>query len=460
MGDRSADGVDVVPATTAQLASYTQAKAQLDAFKVPALYDSKDIHARVFFALFDGTGNDAIKDPEHITNVGRLISQIEDAERKNPNIGHFYLEGPGTQPGLAGLWDRITGGTYTERIDKMYGKFIAESARWLKDDPDAKISVVSVGFSRGAEQAAGFSRMVDELGIQDPRSQIIKGERSLVEQISYAAPALRAEGTIAQALGLYDPVATGVPSQHDRRPPPSVVSGIQIKAADEHRTAFPSTAIIEQGVSMDGRFMGVTTAGAHSDIGGGYILDGLAKRNFNLMTQYLNGVMGEPSIKEIKVERNPYRDVIHDSTQHQWFYIETSIRKSVSELNPNGEAKEPMDHALVAPYLRKAALQQPGGSELQGTQQQDEAHKRAEAFKNMPESKALAEHPELAPAFAAYKSAVSQFWEKHPDGKESVGQAVMKHLRSQMADNLKTGALVKPMESVAIRQPARSERER
>lgn len=354
MAARSKDGVDVTPASAAQLGTYAVAEQLLDAFKVPKLYDAADTHARVFIALFDGTGNDAIKDPQHITNVGRLKLQIEEIGRKNPHVGHFYKEGPGTQDGLSGLWDRITGGTYTERIEAMYDKFDRQAARWLKEDPDARISLVSVGFSRGAEQAAGFARLVDERGIQDPTARVVERVVGQDDQVVYTAPPLRADGKIPQALGLYDPVATGEPGQHDRRPPPSVVSGIQITAGNEYRAAFPSTTIIEQGVSADGRFLGVTTAGAHSNIGGSYQLDGLSRRNFNLMAKYLDGVLGEDVIKRLDVVPNARLDVIHDSTQHQWFYREVPTRQSVTELDPQDRPIEPADRVLVAPYLREA----------------------------------------------------------------------------------------------------------
>ena len=354
MADRSKDGVDVTPASAAQLATYVLAEAQLDAFRVPKLYDAADPHARVFLALFDGTGNDAVKDPQHITNVGWLKAQIEEVGRKNPNVGHFYKEGPGTQDGLAGLWDGITGGTYTERIEAMYDKFARQAARWLKEEPNAKISLVSVGFSRGAEQAAGFARLVDERGVQDPTAKVVERAVGQDDQVMYTAPPLRAEGTIPQVLGLYDPVATGEPGQHDRRPPPSIVSGMQIKAGNEYRAAFPSTTIIEQGVSADGRFLGVTTAGAHSNIGGSYQLDGLSRRNFNLMAKYLNGVLGEDVIKGLDVVPSPKKDVIHDSTQHQWFYRQVPVRQSVTDLDPQDRPVEPADRALVAPYLREA----------------------------------------------------------------------------------------------------------
>lgn len=343
MGGRSKDGVDVRAATPAELSSFVRVGDQLAAFRVPRLYDSNDSNRRVFFALFDGTGNDL----KHSTNVALLNKQIEEMSRKNPNIGFFYKEGPGTQGGLTGLLDGITGGTYIDRIEAMYVQFYELAARWLKDNPKASISVISVGFSRGAEQAAGFTRLVDERGIQNPAARIVDRFMGDIEQVYYVAPPLRPGGTIPQAIGLYDPVATGEPEAHDRRPPPSVVSGFQIKARNEHRALFPSTTIIQQGISSAGRFLGVTTPGAHSDIGGGYELDGLSRRNFNLMATYLNATLGETLIRSLKVTPSSIRDVIHDSTQHQWFYQKDKVRQSVVELDPIGKLIEPVNQDLV-----------------------------------------------------------------------------------------------------------------
>lgn len=364
----STNGVDVTVATPEQLATYAVAEHQLNAFEVPRLYTSSDPNSRVFFALFDGTGNDAIKDPKNLTNVGLLKNQVDLLADKNPNIAGFYKEGPGTQDNkLFRLVDGAIGGTYHERIEAMYDQFSRQSERWLKENPDAKISVVSVGFSRGAEQAAGFSRVVDERGIQDAKSKVLVPAFNGEEQkVSYMVPPLRDSRTVPQALALYDPVGTGEPARNDRRPPPSVLSGVQITAADELRTVFPSSAIIPQGVSTDGRFIGVTTAGAHSNIGGSYELNGLSHRNFNLMATYLNRTLGEPLIKQVNVPVEPERNVIHDSTQHLFIYRRASEREVIQHCSGPGPRKEiePVDPALALQYLQKNRAQHQENSNL------------------------------------------------------------------------------------------------
>lgn len=342
------DGVDVKVATSEHLASYSKAQAQLDAFKVPNLYDSNDPNARVFIALFDGTGNDAINDPAHITNVGILKKQLEDINSQNPNIRGAYKEGPGTQDGAMGTLDGALDVTYNARIETMYEKFLLQSESWLQENPNAKISVVSVGFSRGAEQAAGFSRIVAERGVQDIQSQIVQAPHDGSDQtsISYTASPLVIGDTIPQALGLFDPVATGIPSLNDRRPPPTVITGFQISAADERRMQFPATNYVNEGMSADGRFLRVMTAGAHSDIGGGYEKNGLPYRNFNMMSQFLNGALGDNLIKKLDIPADPAMSVIHDSSQHKVYWVKMSERTEKTSLDFFGKKMEPMNPAM------------------------------------------------------------------------------------------------------------------
>lgn len=347
---QKSDGVDVRRATAEQLASYDIAQKQIDGFHVPQLYNQNDPNSRVFVALFDGTGNDAIHDPEHITNVGLLKDQLEAAARQNPNIAGYYKEGPGTQGGLRGVYDGATGGTYQQRLEAMYREFDKQAAAWLRENPNAKISVVSVGFSRGAEQAAGFTRMVDERGVQDPAGRRV--EKSLFgdDKVSYVKPPLQVPGQIAQAMALYDPVATGAPKHNDRRPADSVLSGVQIKAGNEYRDLFPADNIIPQGLSEDKRFLGVTTAGCHSDIGGGYKLNGLSTRNFNLMSGYLNATLGTNLVQKLEVPTAPEMSVIHDSSQHKFFYLKSEVRGTTAKQDPQGLAVEPVDPKIAEQF--------------------------------------------------------------------------------------------------------------
>lgn len=332
MSQSKDEGYSVALATTRQLDSYRIAQQHVDAFASPVLYDKSDDHARVFFALFDGTGNDMVQDPEHMTNVGLVAAQLMRVIEKNAHIGAFYKEGVGTQGGWPGMYDKATGSSFSQRVEMMYVAFSEQAERWIEEDSLAHISVVIIGYSRGAEQSAAFSRILDTRGVLT--QEWAKGGVSREQfQEYFDAPRLREPGTIPQALALLDPVGTFEPQKHDRRPAPSVVTGLQISAADERRALFPLSHIMGPGLSEDGRFLGITTAGAHSDIGGGFLMDGLARCNFNLLACYLNGMLKEPvfTMREVPALSQL---VVHDAW---WTYILLEERVISLKLEPTGK---------------------------------------------------------------------------------------------------------------------------
>ena len=339
-GERHPDGVSTIPATASDLASFPRASGQLAAFSAPVLLASDRPNDRLFVAAFDGTGNSMMTDaPENHTNVARIAKQVESL--KDPAIAQGYVEGPGTQGGLSGAYDLAKGYTYEARMEDMYLQFVKQSAAWLKENPDADIRIAAIGFSRGAEQAAGFTRMVEERGIRNPEgAQVTRDGDGRVLHVDYIGAPLREPGTVIQAVGLFDPVGTGEPRDHDRRLPPSVVSGFQITADDERRNLFQSTRVMDPGVTDGGRFLNVTVAGAHSDIGGGYAQDGIGIRSGNVMIDYLNGLSDRPYLDKREEPTDPARNMIHRSEEHQFFY-RTSVydkagtRGVIEELAPS-----------------------------------------------------------------------------------------------------------------------------
>ena len=331
-GERHPDGVSTEPASFADLASFRHASEQLRTLSAPVLHDGRRPADRLFVASFDGTGNSMLKDaPENHTNVAFIHGQVKALEKRaltehgTTTMAGGYVEGPGTQGGIGGGIDLMTGQSYEARMEDMYLQFVKQSAAWLKENPDADIRIAAIGFSRGAEQAAGFTRMVEERGIRNPEgAQVTRDGDGRVLHVDYIGPPLREPGTVIQAVGLFDPVGTGEPRDHDRRLPPSVVSGFQITADDERRNLFQSTRVMDPGVTDGGRFLNVTVAGAHSDIGGGYTQDGIGIRSGNLMIDYLNGLSDRPFLDKREEPSDPARNVIHRSEEHRFFY-RTSI---------------------------------------------------------------------------------------------------------------------------------------
>jgi len=346
------DSVSYYPASPEQLRSYAHAADALSDFHAPVFVRSDNPHDRLFVAAFDGTGNDKNKDPNHATNVAGISDQVERLDDARIQVG--YVAGPGTQDNLLSrAWDGMTGGTYDERLEEMYDKLVTQAKEWKAQDPEAQIRLANIGFSRGAEQAAGFARLVHERGIIDPDSvklTIDDRGRKQAQPTGYLVP----PGRVAQAEALFDPVNTGRPEARDRRPPPSVISGFQITAEDERRNKFISDRIIDPGMSADGRFLGVAVAGAHSDIGGSYHRDGLAIRSDNLMVDYLNALSDKPFLKKSAEPDDPRLNVVHRSEEGLLIY---RLDRKVDRDTPHGY------NALLVPRREAGSVADPYGAE-------------------------------------------------------------------------------------------------
>ncbi|NIJ69051.1 T6SS phospholipase effector Tle1-like catalytic domain-containing protein [Xanthomonas sp. 60] len=316
---------------------------------MPRLVDSGNPHERLFIAAFDGTGNNFHKDPLHATNVARIFKQLEDVEAEGDPIFIRYLEGPGTQSNpITRTVDAALGHTYEERLEQMYADLADKAKEWRQADPEVQIRVFSTGFSRGASQAAGFTNLLHERGIVDLASRAVDANGRTIYTRHIAAP-----GLTPQAVGLFDPVATGIPERFDRRLAPSVVSGLQITALDETRVRFPSDQVIPPGASADGRFLNLQVAGAHSDIGGGYLRDGLAIRSCNLMTDYCNALRpGAPLLEKVHEPSDPRLNVVHRSHEGMVLF---QVDRQVDRATPEGvNARLAPDRLAAADALAHA----------------------------------------------------------------------------------------------------------
>ena len=326
-GNRHPDGVRADAATAAHLDSFESAQHALGRFSAPVLLDESNAEQRLFVASFDGTGNSK-RDATKFTNVALIDEQFRSYARDaEDRIGYVpihagYVEGPGTQGGVSGMVDAVYGGSYEARIEDMYFQFVSQAKVWLDENPGADIRILATGFSRGAEQAAGFTRLVEERGIQNPTGAIFKRDADglIIGQVSYPNPPLRSPGSVIQAAALFDPVGTGAPRQNDRRLAESVVSAFQITALDERRNLFQGTRITDFGATSDGRFLNVGVSGAHSDIGGGYQRDGLGILAGNLGVDYVNSMIRPPPLEKRALPDDPDRYVVHRSEEHLFIY--------------------------------------------------------------------------------------------------------------------------------------------
>jgi Uncharacterized alpha/beta hydrolase domain (DUF2235) len=312
------DGVGHTAATPAQLADYERAAEQLAQLRTPVLLDTTNPHQRLYVQAFDGTGNNKIKDPLHATNVAKISDQLETlkAQGGGRQIHVEYQVGPGTQDSaLERNVDLIRGHTFKPNIEETYARLVRQINRDIRTDPALEPRFASMGFSRGASQTAGFARLLDERGVPDLRSRYVDA----VGETRFSNYIVKPGETI-QAVGLFDPVATGVPMNFDRRLPSSVVSAFQVTAQNEMRVVFPSDQIVPPGLSANGRYLNVMVPGAHSDIGGSYYRDGLSVRSSNLMVDYLNGLSNEPLLQKSFEPQDVRFNVVHKSTEGMLMY--------------------------------------------------------------------------------------------------------------------------------------------
>jgi hypothetical protein len=316
---------------------YQDANTALSHFGTPIFVHANDPHERLYVAAFDGTGNDKFKDPSHATNVAKIETQLDDLQTAGGHqVAGGYVIGPGTQDNfISRTLDGATGYTHEVRVEKMYQLFIQQVGEWHRQDPDIHIRLADIGFSRGAEEAASFARLVHERGVQDSAGAVYSRDiHGNITHVEYTKPPLVAPGQVAQAVGLFDAVGTGAPvNDYDRRLPPSVISGLQIFAKDEHRGLFKSDHIIDPGVTADGRFLGVVVPGAHSDVGGGYLRNGLSLRSGNLMIDYLNGLSDHPFLQKEPEYDDPRLNVVHRSTEGMLLY---RAWPKIDRLEPDG----------------------------------------------------------------------------------------------------------------------------
>ncbi|WP_080420366.1 phospholipase effector Tle1 domain-containing protein [Burkholderia ubonensis] len=265
------DGVSFHQASPEDLGTYKVANGRVQAMDVQPIYDPNDENSRLFVASFDGTGNNADETISGRTNVAEITEQIR--LKKDKNIHTHYIEGPGTQRNkFSATIDQITGRTFSRRLEDMYAELTRQAQKWYNENPNITIGVMNIGFSRGGEQAAGFARLLHDRGLHVVGKN--GGRVNLFDG-----------GRVKQGAILFDPVGTGTPHTKDRSIPESMASGVQINAMDEWRDDFKNTKIINN--QTEGQpFLSVNVSGAHSDVGGGYAVNGLSRKSGNLGVKY------------------------------------------------------------------------------------------------------------------------------------------------------------------------------
>lgn len=306
---------------------------------------------KVFIANFDGTWNDKDKVPkgESKTIVGLLYE--ESKRQESPDVESHYLHGVGTRTRTKArvLYEGVTGSGCEDRAERMHNQLVETAARWKAENPSVEIHVHAVGFSRGAATALHFLNLVDERGAM-PFNKVVNDGL--------------APGQVKSSAVLLDVVATGQENTLNLTVPPTAQSVLHLTAGGEERRHFKVTTLGDRrydskgnptnlldnpewaeakGVSAppyvhegplsvfnpEGNFIyqriqQISLNGTrHSDVGGGYIENGIAGVPMFLVSGFQKslGLPGAepvlPSTKEIqKAMAHDSRDKIELTRQN------------------------------------------------------------------------------------------------------------------------------------------------
>jgi len=312
----------------------------LKEFEIPILYQKENPNARIFFILADGTEND-LSNPNKLTNIGKLYYELLKISKKNPHIKFAYKEGVGTQDkesiynAFKAKLDAISSFSFKDRAEFLYEMFSKQATAWKRENKDAEISVVQVGFSRGCGIAVYLNQMIHEKGILDTNSRA-----KVNNKWKNTGKKLIEPGVIKQAIVLYDPVLTSMKyndfslKKNIFKLSDSTVSALQINANNEYRVLFPVSNFIKDGLSSNKNFLNIAYPGAHSDIGGSYTPDGIGRLTRFIVNNYLNGVLGgKDFFEKVKLLKNKKEYVIHNSEEHSVIYFTQDLRGVKCEIN-------------------------------------------------------------------------------------------------------------------------------
>ena len=265
--------------------NYTpEAQTKLDAFKEfsrqersPSFDPSKN-NSKMFFVAFDGTSNDRAVDSENglETNVARIEYAVKSGLKAAQVGDSIYLAGPGTGGGAIGnLVDSVSGDSVPGIAENGYAQFAA----YVRENPTSDITISGIGFSRGAGVMSQFMAMVYERGVPDLSSERIEIAADGTKIVTYDKYLIQPGDAKFGTMVSLDRVATNERDATDRMAliPSKSLRLISIEAEDEHRSMFAKDGWEDRETGeLDPRVSKVLLNGAHADIGGGYLLNGIA----------------------------------------------------------------------------------------------------------------------------------------------------------------------------------------
>jgi Uncharacterized alpha/beta hydrolase domain (DUF2235) len=253
---------------------------------------------------YDGTWN-ALTDPGAVTNVVRVGQAVKATDEKGQNQVVYYNAGVGS----GGPIDSFLGGVFGVGVRANVKRGLAFlTLNWSEGD-----EIYIFGFSRGAYTARALAGVITAIrGIPrqeyfhrlediwnfyrlSPRERYSDAARRIYE-IDKMVLEVPRSAPLVKCLAVWDTVGSyGIPAGlglsglarkftswtrgfHDNMLHPRIEVGLQALAIDEQRPAFPPTTWVGDPTQRNEnqQVEQVWFAGAHANVGGGYLRSGLS----------------------------------------------------------------------------------------------------------------------------------------------------------------------------------------
>jgi len=235
---------------------------------------------------FDGTLQDRDRsETRDWSNIVRLHDMLEAQPPEDAALAQIYSDGVGCRGGEYATGS-IAGVGIRKRIEEAYyhigGQCLKAQARGVE------LRIFVFGFSRGAYEARLFCRLVDYCGVPGGDASYDEAMQWLEKMNRDAVSQAMKEGRHfpapdIQMLGLFDTVAmTTYGSGIDLSKCPACVKHVcHAMSYNERRSLFP----LMRFSPGQGNVEEVWFLGSHTDVGGGYLVRGLADYTLRWMIE-------------------------------------------------------------------------------------------------------------------------------------------------------------------------------
>ena len=324
---------------------------------------------RKHIILLDGTWNDetglnADGLVTNIVNMHRVFNNDEDNQivRYHRGVGN-----DNDNDWIGAAWKGATGKAVGKIVEQAYARFVQD---WQKGD-----KIYIFGFSRGAAGARMLASKINERGV--PCSIKIwwkpkeNNETKVIEQVICKTKVDNSnfEKVNIEFLGVWDTVsAFGLGNNAlrlvklrkndlftDENIASNIKKAVHLVSIDETRNPFvPSLMNHKEGVTHEVWFPGV-----HSDVGGSYKEDSIAKVSLHYMISQMKQWNSERGLKDFIINHENYMKCASNSIEEAYFHFHgnafgENLRSiHVQEDGKKSQSKKPLIHDLYREITSK-----------------------------------------------------------------------------------------------------------